>query len=265
MRLRVEHETLFTYDSPITEGYTELRLRPLESGGQRCLSFAIETEPRAEVRGFTDRFGNDVRHFDVLSPHQRLRVLARSEVATADAFADDEPELRPLDRYDYLSPSRFVPFEESVREFAGALGDGGDADAVARRVVQAVRARLRYQPGATDAGTDAALALEHGRGVCQDFAHLALAAFRLNGVPARYVSGYVQAQGPEGASASHAWVDYYVEGRGFVSIDPTHDTPQTPRHLRVGVGRDYADVPPTRGVYKGDAAERLEVTVRVSG
>jgi len=265
MRLRVEHETVFTYDSPITEGYTELRLRPLDNGGQRCLSFALETEPRAEVRGYTDRFGNDVRHFDVLAPHQRLRVLARSEVSTAEAFADEESDLRPLDRHDYLSPSRFVPFDESLRSFAEALRDGGDADGVARRVVQAVRERLKYEPGSTDAGTDAAEVLKHSKGVCQDFAHLALAAFRLNGIPARYVSGYVQAQGPQGTSASHAWVDYYVEGRGFVSIDPTHDTPQTPLHLRVGVGRDYADVPPTRGVYKGEAAEDLEVTVRVSG
>lgn len=265
MRLRVAHTTVFSYESPITEGYTELRLRPLDTGGQRCLSFVLETDPRAEVHGYTDRFGNDVRHFDVLGPHDQLSVTARSEVTTPEAFGEEDAGLSPLDRHDYLSPSRFVPFDEDARAFALVLGIEGDPRATARRVVEAVRSRLQYEPGSTDVETAATDALRQGRGVCQDFAHIALAAFRLNGVPARYVSGYVQAQGEEGASASHAWIDYYDAGRGWTSLDPTHDTPQTARHLRVAVGRDYGDVPPTRGVYKGDTAERLSVTVRVVG
>jgi transglutaminase-like putative cysteine protease len=265
MRLRVTHTTVFTYESPITEGYTELRLRPLDTGGQRCLSFALDTDPRAEVHGYIDRFGNDVRHFDVLSAHERLSVTARSEVATPEAFAEEDAALSPLDRHDYLSPSRFVPFDEEAQAFARGLGVEGDPTATALRVVETVRARLRYAPGSTDASTAATEALRQGRGVCQDFAHLAIAAFRLNGVPARYVSGYVQAPSEGGASASHAWVDFYDAGRGWTSVDPTHDTPQTPRHLRVAVGRDYGDVPPTRGVYKGEAAESLSVTVHVVG
>jgi transglutaminase-like putative cysteine protease len=263
MRLRVRHTTAYDYDAPITEAYTELRLKPLDSGGQRCLSFTVETDPTALVHRYSDRHGNDVRHFDVLSPHARLVVEATSEVATPDALADEQMDLAPLQRHDFLAPSPRAPFTEEVRAFAAACRVEGDPEATMKRIVGAVRARLRYEPGTTDVDTNAAEALAQGRGVCQDFAHLALAACRLGGLPARYVSGYVYAPGHASAAASHAWVDVFVSGRGWVSIDPTHDTAQTPRHVRVAVGRDYADVPPTRGVYKGGAGEELEVTVQV--
>jgi len=263
MRLRVRHTTAYAYDSPISEAYTELRLKPLDSGGQRCSSFTVETDPGALVHRYSDRHGNDVRHFDVLSPHARLVVEARSEVTTPDLLADEQRDLTPLQQHDFLAPSPRAPFTDEIRAFAAACQVAGDPDATMKYIVEAVRARLRYEPGATDVETDAAEALSHGRGVCQDFAHLALAACRLGGLPARYVSGYVYAPGHASAAASHAWVDVFVAGRGWVSIDPTHDTAQTPRHVRVAVGRDYADVPPTRGVYKGNAGEELDVTVEV--
>jgi transglutaminase-like putative cysteine protease len=263
MRLRVQHTTVYHYDSPITEGYTELRLKPLDSGGQRCLSFTVETDPGALVHRYSDRHGNDVRHFDVLSPHPRLVVEARSEVATPEVLSDEQTELSPLQQHDFLAPSTRAPFTDEIRSFAAPCHVQGDPPATMKRIVEAVRAQLRYEPGATDVDTDAAQALAHGSGVCQDFAHLALAACRLGGLPARYVSGYVYAPGHASAAASHAWVDVFVRGRGWVSIDPTHNTAQTPRHVRVAVGRDYADVPPTRGVYRGSAGEKLEVTVSV--
>ncbi|HEY6551897.1 MAG TPA: transglutaminase family protein [Vicinamibacteria bacterium] len=263
MRLRVRHTTTYDYDSPITEGYTELRLKPLDSGGQRCLSFTVETDPGSVVHRYSDRHGNDVRHFDVLAPHARLVVEARSEVATPEVLNDEQTELLPLQHHDFLAPSPRAPFTDEVRAFATPCLVPGDPDTTMKRIVEAVRTRLRYEPGATDVDTDAAQALAHGSGVCQDFAHLAMAACRLGGLPARYVSGYVYAPGDASAAASHAWVDVFVAGRGWVSFDPTHDTAQTPRHVRVAVGRDYADVPPTRGVYKGSAGEKLEVTVSV--
>jgi transglutaminase-like putative cysteine protease len=263
MRLRVEHTTTFEYEAPITEGFTELRLKPLDSAGQRCHSFSVETDPAAQVQRYLDRHGNDVRHFDVLSGHSRLVVHARSEVSTPATLADDQTRLTPLQRHDYLASSPRAPFGDSIRLFAAECLVPADSEATIAKVVEAVRAQLTYEPGATDVETDAAEALQAGRGVCQDFAHLALAACRLNGLPARYVSGYVYAPGRASGAASHAWVDVFIEGRGWVSVDPTHDTQQTPSHVRVAVGRDYADVPPTRGVYKGQSGERLEVKVRV--
>ena len=128
--------------------------------------------------------------------------------------------------------------------------------------MNAVRAELVYEPGATDVQTRADEVLALGRGVCQDFAHVMLAACRCVGIPARYVSGYLYDPTLEGDNAaSHAWVDVWDEERGWIALDPTHDREQTETYVRVAVGRDYADVPPTRGVYKGVAHETLSVRV----
>ena len=131
--------------------------------------------------------------------------------------------------------------------------------------MHAVRGAMTYETGSTHVRTVADEALSAGHGVCQDFAHVMIGVCRLHGIPARYVSGYLfdpKATG-NGNSASHAWVDVWDPDRGWVSLDPTHDREQTARYVRVGVGRDYADVPPTRGVYKGKAKEQLDVAVRI--
>jgi transglutaminase-like putative cysteine protease len=126
----------------------------------------------------------------------------------------------------------------------------------------AVRSELVYEPGATDVQTRADEVLALGRGVCQDFAHVMLASCRSVGVPARYVSGYLYDPKLEGDNAaSHAWVDIWDEERGWIALDPTHHRDQNESYVRVAVGRDYADVPPTRGVYKGSANETLSVWV----
>jgi transglutaminase-like putative cysteine protease len=127
--------------------------------------------------------------------------------------------------------------------------------------MHALHAALKYERGATDVTTRADRVLELGRGVCQDFAHVMLAGLRGQGFPARYVSGYLYNNGL--TAASHAWVDVFVAGRGWVSLDPTHDREQTDHCVRAAVGRDYADVPPTRGVYKGNGKETLQVKVSV--
>ena len=129
--------------------------------------------------------------------------------------------------------------------------------------MRALRSRLVYERGATDVMTRADAALELGRGVCQDFAHVMLAACRRAGIPSRYVSGYLYDPQEEHEAESHAWVDVLDAQRGWVSIDPTHDREQTEAYVRVAVGRDYADVPPTRGVFKGFSEETLEVAVRM--
>ena len=109
LKLRIIHTTTFAYDSVVTECYTEVRLRPLDGGGQHCLSFQLSTDPRADVRSRLDRHGNDVRRFDLLTPHDRLVVTAMSEVLTPEAFADGERELSPLACFDYLAPSAYAP------------------------------------------------------------------------------------------------------------------------------------------------------------
>jgi transglutaminase-like putative cysteine protease len=265
MWLRIEHTTTFSYDEPISEAYTELRLRPLDSGGQRCSSFRLSIDPgNPAVREYLSRFGNDVRWFDILEPHDRLVVVATSEVFTPLAFADPERELSLFNEHDYLMPTAYVQLEYAIRDFASARSANGGREAQALALMEAVRGELVYERGATDVHSRVEEVLELGRGVCQDFAHVLIAACRSEGIPARYVSGYLYDPETDGGeTASHAWVDVFTPERGWISIDPTHGREQNEQYVRVAVGRDYADVPPTKGVYKGNAAESLEVAVSI--
>jgi transglutaminase-like putative cysteine protease len=257
VRLRVEHTTTFTYDEPIVEAYTELRLRPLDDGGQHCSSFRLVTDPPGlRVREYRDHYRNEVLHFDLLESHDRLEVRAASDVTTREAFADGGRAPSLLERHDFLSPTAYAPFSDRIRCFAAEHRGGVPA------LMEGVRAELVYDTDATDVRTRADEALELGRGVCQDFAHVLLASCRVQGIPARYVSGYLHDPAFDGGhAASHAWVDAWDDERGWVSLDPTHDREQTDRYVRVATGRDYADVPPTRGVWRGNALETLAVTV----
>ena len=263
MKLRITHTTTFTYDCAVSEAYMEMRLTPLDAGGQRCESFRLATDPPGEARGYADRFGNHVRHFDTLAPHDRLVVTARSEVQTPVGYADSDGELSLLDAYDYRQPTAYTPQTASIRAFAREAAVPGDPLATAGALCRAVHRALAYTPGSTTVRTTADEALGAAQGVCQDFAHVMIAACRALDLPARYVSGYMFAPQRGTASASHAWVDVFVPGPGWISLDPTHDGQQTDHYVRLAVGRDYSDVPPTRGVYKGAGRESMAVDVRV--
>lgn len=262
MHFRINHVTTFTYDQLISEAYSEMRLKPLDGDGQRCLAFTLTTEPRDEVLQYTDRFGNDVRHFDVLQPHQQLKVAASSEVLTAQTFVSASSGLPLLDEFDFLGATHYAPFSSPLLQFAAAHATTGAAFEDALALMHAIYSTLTYEKGATDVTTTAEQALGLGRGVCQDFAHILLAACRGRGIPARYVSGYLYNNGH--TASSHAWVDVFTGERGWISLDPTHDREQNDHYVRVAIGRDYADVPPTRGVFKGNAKETLDVVVTVT-
>jgi transglutaminase-like putative cysteine protease len=261
MRLSVEHTTTFSYDAPIVEASTELRLQPLDTGGQRCLSFRLETEPRGvRIHAFLDHAGNAVGHLDVLEPHDRLTVRATSDVITSPLVDPGPPTL--LELHEYLEPTPYATLGAPL--LAPAATSSGAADR-AYALMEEVASRLTYEKGATSVQTAAPDVLALGRGVCQDFAHVLIAACRLDGIPARYVSGYLHDDALEnGHGESHAWVDVFDGDRGWISLDPTHRREQDESYVRVAVGRDYADVPPTRGVFKGNANETLSVKVVVS-
>jgi len=264
MWLRVEHTTTFTYDAPIVEAYTELRMRPLDTGGQRCSSFRLTTVPAGvRVREYRDQLGNAISHFDVLEPHERLVVTARSDVFTP-AELTGPPAVSALELHDYLRPTSYIALDGEARRLATESARSGTIEERARALMAAVRGALSYERGATTVQTAVDEVLALGRGVCQDFAHVLIAACRCSGIPARYVSGYFHDPALAGEeAASHAWVDVFDERRGWISLDPTHDREQDERYVRVAVGRDYADVPPTRGVFKGAAQESLGVQVEV--
>jgi transglutaminase-like putative cysteine protease len=259
MWLHVEHTTEFAYDAPVTEAFTELRMKPMNAGGQRCSSFRLALHPiGSRLHEYGDHFGNEVLHFNLLEPHEQLRVTASSDVFTPSAFDDGARELSLVDQHDYLMETAYTAQTGAIRVFASSAR-GYEA------LMAAIQDRLIYERGATDVTSTADEVLQLGRGVCQDFAHLFIAASRSQGVPARYVSGYLYDADLDGQStASHAWVDVWSDERGWVSLDPTHGREQTDSYVRVAVGRDYADVPPTRGVYSGGASETLDVAVTLT-
>ena len=261
MRLRIKHTTSFTYDQLISEAYTEMRLKPLDADGQHCLAFRLTTEPLDAVSQYIDHFGNDVRHFDVIQPHQKLIVTATSEVLTPETYIANFSHLSPLDEFNYLAPTEYAPHTPDLISFSAAHKTESPLTTVLA-LMHAIYSRLVYEKGATDVRTRADKALSLGRGVCQDFSHIMLAACRIQNIPARYVSGYLYNN--EHTAASHAWVDVLVPDRGWLSLDPTHDHEQTGQYVRVAVGRDYADVPPTRGIFKGNAHEQMDVEVSVT-
>ncbi len=265
MKLRIEHRTIFSYDLLISEAYTEMRLAPMDTAGQRRMSFQLTTDPRGEVHRYTDRYDNEVHYFDLLQPHTELTVTATSEVYTADGFMDELEELSPDDQYDYLAPSPYVPGSAVFQELAATCQESGDRIELAMALLNQVHHAIKYERGATDVKTKADDALRIGRGVCQDYAHVMIAACRSIELPARYVSGYLNSPHARetGSAASHAWVDVFLKETGWVSIDPTHNRCQNANYVRVAIGRDYSDVPPTRGVYKGNSTERMEVEVDV--
>jgi len=192
--------------------------------------------------------------------------LTSFQTSTTDAdSAPTADTLSLLEAHDYVQPSRYAPCSGPIRDFTAPLAAQADAAERAQALMAAVAGALVYERGATDVRTSADVALALGRGVCQDFAHLMLAACRCLGLPARYVSGYLYTPPNADAElASHAWVDVYLAGQGWLALDPTHNAAQSGHYVRVAVGRDYADVPPTRGVFKGNASETLAVDVSVT-
>lgn len=264
MRIFIQHITTLIYDSPISEAHTEVRQRPLDTGGQRCLSFHLEVRPeRANVLSFVDHFNNTVHYFDWLQPHDRVVITANSEVLTPATFTDTCTDLSPLERFDYLAPTAYAPRDEMICAFA-APHIAGSPYETAMALMQAIYQNIQYERGATHVKTTADEVIQLRRGVCQDFAHLFIAACRCQGIPARYVSGYLYDPKFFGTEvATHAWADVFIAGHGWISLDPTHNCMQDERYVRVAVGRDYADTPPTRGVFKGNARETLEVRVSI--
>jgi transglutaminase-like putative cysteine protease len=250
----------------VRESVGELRLCPRDEAGQHCLSFRLTTEPQTAINLLADRFGNAVHAYSVLPAHSRLVVNATSLVETSQSPLIAAPPLTLLQQHDFLSASPYVPGDAELAAFARAQASvEGGAEQTALALCAAIYEQFDYQPGSTDISTTAAAVLAGRRGVCQDFAHLLIALCRSLGLPARYVSGYLYDAKlrPGAIVASHAWAEVFLEERGWLGLDPTHNRATGPDYVRVAVGRDYADATPARGVFQGGAHETLEVRVRI--
>jgi transglutaminase-like putative cysteine protease len=277
----VRHVTRFAYSVPISESIMEVRMQPRTDGSQHCLRFDLSTTPRARPFTYRDFTGNTVHHFDVPGRHTRLTVMAEALVAMSerhelpDALPTeawqtlDAPQTRNL-YVDELAPSRFARESALLREFSRELplDRAQDPLTLLRRLTHAIFDAFAYTPHATRVDSPIDDALQSRAGVCQDFAHIMTTLVRGVGIPCRYVSGYLSpdAKSPDRstASATHAWIEAWLPELGWIGFDPTNNVVADVRHIAVAIGRDYGDVAPTRGVFKGDAQSELAVSVVVT-
>jgi transglutaminase-like putative cysteine protease len=274
----IRHVTRFRYSGPVRESVMELRMQPRSEGPQTLRSFQISTNPSAQLYAYTDHLGNAVYHFNMLREHEELRIEAQAvvEIAQMRPLPD---KLDPLewsrynsfnltdDHFDMLGPSRFARSSlelESFMKIADLEKPVGDPLTALKTLQRGIYDSFDYEPGVTEVNSPIEVALEQRRGVCQDFAHIMTTIAREWGVPCRYVSGYLYHKGSHdrsSANATHAWVEAYLPSLGWIGFDPTNNIMAGERHIRAAVGRDYADVPPTRGTYKGGADSELSIAV----
>jgi transglutaminase-like putative cysteine protease len=274
----VTHVTRFQYHAQVHESVMELRLAPRKSG-QEAQAFELETNPAATLFEYVDPFGNHVHHFDIVEPHDELTIEARMRVRTfpervlpenlEPSAWDTLARLRAEgELWDFFEPSPHVALSPSVHAFANAhrLARTADPLTCIRGIVSSVHQALAYAPESTTVDTPLETVLETRRGVCQDFAHVCLALARANGIPCRYVSGYLVPKGEQSDTrplASHAWIEVWLPTLDWTAFDPTHDLVAGERHISIAVGRDYGDAAPTRGVFRGGPAGTLAVSVRI--
>lgn len=272
MLLQIQHETKLAYSDAVTETVFEVRMAPPSTDDQTSLGYRLKITPSAPVTSYRDGFGNRVDLFNVMTPYRELVVRTTSIVRTHRTpgieklgdlpWVDDSPIA--VEALEYLQPSPLVGPCAEVTELVNSLPKLdrlAPIQRVVENIVAAVRARLVYEKKVTTAQTPVAEALRLGRGVCQDFSHVFLGVCRGLGLPARYVSGYVS--GP-GELATHAWCQVWGgDACGWVDVDPTRGVFVEDHHIHTAIGRDYSDVPPNRGVWKGLAEETITVAVKV--
>ena len=274
MKVHLEHITRLDYNTNVVEGVMDVRLGPLSDPDQRWDVFTINVSPSGSVRRYTDGFGNRAHLITVAKPHRMLEVVTRCDVVTTlvDPFSapPQRPRaLTPSELADYLQPSALVPVSAELAALAEPFRPAspeGTFEAL-RQMSKFIHDKFMYTKNVTTVATTVHDVLAQRSGVCQDFAHLLIGLCRSIGIPARYVSGYTVSGGTEAGApmpeteASHAWAEAYTPMHGWRGFDPTNDLVASTAHIKMAIGRDYADVPPTRGTFRGQAEERLTVSV----
>ena len=273
----IEHTMRFDYAESAQDSVMTLYVCPVRDRAQVLREFTVHTDPDGSLFEFIDSFGNTGHFLDRAHTHEYLAVTARSLVEvgplaptpdrlTAGAWEALQRAAETAELWPMVHPSHFVVWTPALEQFkhTHGLAPGDDPLASARDLCGTLHRVLEYAPGETRVDSPIDRILETGRGVCQDYAHVMAAILRGWGVPCRYVSGYL---GPPGGGVaeceSHAWVECWLPGIGWTGFDPTNDTEGDERHIRVAVGRDYADVPPTRGTFRGVAGSRLKTDVLI--
>jgi len=264
MQLNIRHETRYSYTAPLAYTIQQLHLTPRVEPQQRVMSWNIAMP--GHVHAYTDAYGNLSHTLTMTTPHQTLSIVAAGVIATTAPDRGRVPNGDTLSPLIFTVPTRFTAATPGILELAAScLPDGKAMTRDLMCLAEHIFGAVRYQSGATEVGTAAGAALALGQGVCQDHAHLFLACCHAHGIPARYVSGYIDPENT-GHAASHAWVDAWVEDKdytGWVSIDITHARLMTDAYCRLAIGRDYDAAAPVRGVRRGGGTESMCVDVQI--
>ena len=276
----IRHLTRFRYKQPVSESIMETRMHPRSDHSQHCLAFSLSVSPRCRVFSYRDHYGNNVQHFDIPGDHDQLVIVAESLVEqqiqmdvpsflAPDAWKELDVMVEEGDYGEMLLPSTFAQATPALLELARKLNvvRRDDPLMVVHELNRRIYEYFEYVPRSTRVDSPIDEAIASHQGVCQDFAHTMIALLRHIGIPARYVSGYLY-RGREDhdrstPDSSHAWVEVLMPHLNWVGLDPTNDLIAYNRHIRTAVGRDYADVPPTHGVFRGKTESELYVAVQV--
>jgi transglutaminase-like putative cysteine protease len=274
-RMRVIHATGYAYKSPVTASFNEARLTPRSDSRQNVILNRVETVPATRSYRYVDYWGTAVTAFDLHAPHTELEVTASSVVETERGARPGEPvgwdELHSaavIDRFDeVLSATHYTPKSRRITRVGQKISTEYEPQEAVIAAANWAHSELAYVPGTTGVHSSGLDALREGKGVCQDFAHLTLILLREMGIPARYVSGYLHpnkkaAVGDTIDGQSHAWVQAWTGG--WWNYDPTNDKEINEQYVSVGVGRDYSDVTPLKGIYSGEGSTDLDVVVEIT-
>lgn len=288
MNYKIIHTTAYTYDEPISLCHNLARLVPRNTSSQLCTKVSVAISPEPEVmNSFEDFFGNKAIYFAIQEEHEKLTVTVTSNISRletenpgSDLYANipwekvkdlmNEPAGENFDARQFIARTQMTDFDEAIEKFAlQSFSPGRAIYEAAIDLNSRIYKEFAYKPGFTTVSTPVNLVMKERKGVCQDFAHLAIACLRSIGLAARYVSGYIETVPPEGVEklvgvdASHAWFALFIPNVGWVDFDPTNNNVPGVQHITIGWGRDYGDIPPLKGVILSSGDHKLDVSVDV--
>lgn len=285
---RITHKTDYTYQLPVSLCHNVVRLTPRSTNKQFCKSSVVLITPGPDVLiEYEDFFGNKLVYFTIEKEHKKLSVHVSSEIeklipaeaqwpqnnyTTWEEVCRQTHTLTPelLDVKQFIATTPMTPADEAIAAYAvQSFPPGRSFFESSKNLMHRIFSDFKFQSGFTTIATPLSVVMKERKGVCQDFAHVAIACIRSLGLPARYVSGYIETLPPPGmqklagVDASHAWFSVYIPGSGWVDFDPTNNIIPAERHITIGWGRDYADITPLRGVIMSSGSHELKVSVDV--
>lgn len=284
MKLKITHITKYTYKEPVIDSVNELRLTPITNENQTCCEHSITIEPPVTLFSYTDYFGNLTHYFSLQSPHQQLLIQMDTIIEThiqekrnySDLSYNEEKNILTSSSFqneyaEFLMETVYTVLSPELITFANEIIDIDQTKStyqLLEQITHAIYTNFTYDPSVTNVHTTLDETLQLKRGVCQDYAHLMIGICRIYHIPARYVSGYHFIGDPENNQAeiqhaSHAWVEAYVPFIGWVGFDPTNNKKINWRYVKLSHGRDYSDIAPVKGVYKGSYNQQLTVSVDI--